>query len=138
LFVYQPAKHGVLGLLRSTRKSLHSVHGIRINVLCPSLISTAIASRIQRIWEENGLPINTAAEVADYALTLTASPVQPNGAAQSGLVMSVEGGKGWEIESELDTLENQWMGDELARSTAETNRALRAGSSWTTKRPKAQ
>lgn len=136
LFVYQPAKHGVLGLLRSTRKALNSVHGIRINIVCPSLISTAMASRIQHIWEENGLPINTAAEVADFALTLTAAPTQANGAPQTGLVVSVEGGKGWEIEMELDRLDRQWMGDELAHNTAETNKALGVGSGWTTDQPK--
>lgn len=127
LCVYSAAKHGVMGLFRSLRTPLQQLDRVRINVLLPSLISTAMSRRIQHIWEEHGLPINSASEVADFALSLTASE-------DSGLAVEVEGGKGWEIESELERLDVQWMGAEFATNCANINKALGCGSSWTTDR----
>lgn len=135
LFIYQPSKHGVMGLFRSTRKNLFSVHGIRVNILCPSLISTAMASKVQHIWEEKGLPINTADEVGNYAITLTASKYRADGGDQTGLAVYVEGGKGWELESELERLDVEWMGAEMAKNCEAINDALGVGAGWTTERP---
>ncbi|KAH7244878.1 putative 3-hydroxyacyl-CoA dehydrogenase [Fusarium solani] len=136
LFVYQPSKHGVMGLFRSTRKNLYSLHGIRVNILCPSLISSGMSSRIQHVWEGKGLPINTADEVSDYAVTLTASRSQADGSDQTGLAVYVEGGKGWEFESELERLDKQWMGAKMAQNCEAINEALGVGAGWTTDKPK--
>ncbi|KAI5460938.1 putative 3-hydroxyacyl-CoA dehydrogenase [Mariannaea sp. PMI_226] len=136
LFVYQPSKHGVMGLFRSTRKNLYSLHGIRVNILCPSLISTGMSSKIQHVWEEKALPINTAKEVGDYAVSLAAVRSQGHGLDQTGLAVYVEGGEGWELESELDRLDTQWMGVQMAKNCEEINRALGVGAGWTTERPK--
>lgn len=133
LCVYSASKHGVMGLYRATRKILFHQHGIRVNILCPSLISTGMSSRVKHIWEERGLPINTAEEVGDYAITITASPTQPDGKPQTGLAVYVEGGEGWEIESELDRLDEQWMGEKMARSCVRINEALGVGDSWAVK-----
>lgn len=136
LYVYQPAKHGVMGLFRSTRKTLYHLHGIRVNILLPSLISTGMSSRIQHIWEERGLPINNAQQVGDFAITLTATTRLPDNSPHTGLAVYVEGGKGWELESELDKLDEQWMGEEMAANCVKINEALGIGSSWTTERLK--
>ncbi|EEA23722.1 hypothetical protein TMatcc_006798 [Talaromyces marneffei ATCC 18224] len=135
LFIYSPSKHGVMGLFRSTRKNLHSLHSIRVNILCPSLISTGMASRVEHIWKERDLPINKAAEVSDYAINITASPVLEDGTLQTGLAVYVEGGKAWEIESDLERLDSEWMGAEMAQNCAAINRALGVGAGWTTERP---
>ncbi|VUC31068.1 unnamed protein product [Clonostachys rosea] len=135
LCVYQPAKHGVLGLFRAIRKNLSS-RGIRINILCPGLISTGMSSKIQHIWEVNGLPINTASQVGDYALSLITKGEQEDGSIKTGVAIYVEGGKGWEFESELDRLDEEWMGAEMARNCVEINRVLGVGAAWTTERRK--
>ncbi|CAG9939955.1 unnamed protein product [Clonostachys rosea f. rosea IK726] len=135
LCVYQPAKHGVLGLFRAIRRNLSS-RGIRINILCPGLISTAMSAKIQHIWEENRLPINTANQVGDYALSLITKGQEKDGSIRTGLAIYVEGGKGWEFESELDRLDEEWMGAEMARNCVEINRVLGVGAAWTTERPK--
>jgi NAD(P)-dependent dehydrogenase (short-subunit alcohol dehydrogenase family) len=132
LFVYQPAKHGVMGLFRSIRKNLDTVHGIRVNIVCPSLISTGMASKIQHVWVEKGLPINSADQVAQYMATLTAQS-KFEGARQTSLAVYVEGGKGWEFESELDKLDSQWMGEEMARNCADIIKALGIGDGWADK-----
>lgn len=136
LFVYSPSKHGVMGLFRSTRKNLHSLHSIRVNILCPSLISTGMASRVEHIWKERGLPINKAAEVSDYAINMAASPNLKDGTLQTGLAVYVEGGKGWEMESDLERLDSEWMGAEMAQNFVAINRALGVGAGWTAERPR--
>jgi len=77
LFIYQPSKHGVIGLMRSTRKMLYHEYGIRINTICPSLINTGMASHMYDLWTGRGLPVNEACEVAEYVLTWQASLKDP-------------------------------------------------------------
>ena len=132
LYIYQAAKHGVLGLFRSTRKSLHQLHGIRVNILMPGLIDTGMSSRILHIWKNARLPVNTAEEVASFALSLTRTKQLSCDSPSSGLAVYVEGGKGWELESDLDRLDSQWMGEEMAENCAKINEALGIGSGWTT------
>ncbi|KIW52364.1 hypothetical protein PV05_08006 [Exophiala xenobiotica] len=64
LFIYQPSKHGVIGLMRSTRKMLYH---------------------------------------------------EPFVGSLMGLAIYVEGGKGWEIEKDLDNAEVHWLGEENAK-----------------------
>ncbi|KAJ9132075.1 putative 3-hydroxyacyl-CoA dehydrogenase [Pleurostoma richardsiae] len=130
LFVYQPSKHGVMGLFRSSRRYLHTLHGIRVNIVCPSLIDTGMASRVLHVWQNNNLPVNSANQVAEYVLSLTASRYGPDGTKHTGLAVYVEGGKGWEFESELDRLDSQWMGEEMAKNCAATIEALGVGGNW--------
>jgi NAD(P)-dependent dehydrogenase (short-subunit alcohol dehydrogenase family) len=132
LFVYQPAKHGVMGLFRSIRRNLNTLYCIRVNIMCPSLISTGMASKIQHVWEEKGLPINSAKQIADYIATLTALP-QHDGKNQNALAVYVEGGVGWEFESELDRLDNQWLSEEMSISCKKIDEALGVGDGWVDK-----
>ncbi|RFU34826.1 hypothetical protein B7463_g1543, partial [Scytalidium lignicola] len=131
LFVYQPAKHGVLGLLRSTRQFLHTEHNIRVNIVCPSLIDTGMSSRILHVWKERSLPINSADQVADYVTTLAALQKNPDKTDVTGLAVYVEGGNGWELEQDLDALDKQWMGEEMSNNAGIIHSALGTGSGWT-------
>lgn len=135
LFVYSPAKHGVMGLFRSIRRNLYCLHGIRVNILCPSLIRTAMASKVEHIWEERGLPINTAKEVGDVAINFTALPKQKDGEIHTNLAVYVEGGKAWEFESVLHELDNQWLSENMSKNCKAIDDALGVGSGWTTEKP---
>lgn len=130
LFIYQPAKHGVMGLFRSIRKNLLAGDGIRTNIICPSLISTGMSSRIQPAWERQGLPLQNADQVAEYVLTLTAQPRQVDGQPMSGLAVCVEGGKGWEFETELEKTSPQWLGADMARDQKRMVDELGLGDDW--------
>ncbi|KAI1616814.1 putative 3-hydroxyacyl-CoA dehydrogenase [Exophiala viscosa] len=130
LFIYQPSKHGVIGLMRSTRKLLYHEYGIRINTICPSLINTGMASHIHSLWLGKGLPVNEADEVAQYVLTLTSIPQSPFG-NMTGLAVYVEGGKGWEFENDLYRTDSDWLGEENSKNTARIDEALGIGLSWT-------
>ncbi|KAK5194475.1 hypothetical protein LTR99_002976 [Exophiala xenobiotica] len=132
LFIYQPSKHGVIGLMRSTRKMLHHEYGIRINTICPSLINTGMASHMYDLWTGRGLPVNEAREVAEYVLTLASIPKSPFVGTLTGLAVYVEGGKGWEIEKDLDKAEVHWLGEENTKGVAKIEEALGVGLSWTT------
>lgn len=132
LFVYSSSKHGVLGLFRSTRKFLHATHGIRVNIVCPGLINTGMSSRVQHIWDERGLPVNNAEQVAQYALTMAAGKQNPDKTDVTGLAVYVEGGKGWEFEQDLDMLDSQWMGEEMSQNLVGIQEALGVGAGWTT------
>ncbi|KAI1761492.1 putative 3-hydroxyacyl-CoA dehydrogenase [Hypoxylon sp. FL1150] len=131
LFVYQPAKHGVLGLVRSTRKYFGAVHGIRINTVCPSATKTRMAtSAVEDIWEGQGVRLNDPRAVADYVLTLTSIPRDPYVGGVTGLAVFVEADKGWEIEKDLDRCSASWLGEEMSRNAANIEAALASGTAW--------
>ncbi|KAK8167958.1 hypothetical protein BKA80DRAFT_300003 [Phyllosticta citrichinensis] len=48
--VYTAAKHGVLGLARSIAPRLHAAHNIRVNALCPGVVSTSLLSAEE--WDQ--------------------------------------------------------------------------------------
>lgn len=126
LFVYQAAKHGVLGIMRALRKYLpYQAHHLRVNAVCPWMTTTAMVKGIQDAWLKAGLPANTPMDVAKIiAGLITDSKV--NGAS-----MYVEGGRGWEIEANLDRLEPQWLGEEPSRTLALGQHVLGDGGDWT-------
>ncbi|KAK9422902.1 hypothetical protein SUNI508_04569 [Seiridium unicorne] len=130
LFIYSPAKHGVLGLVRSTRKYLSHTHRIRINVVCPSMTKTRMSVETLRVWAEQGVPGNEPQEVADYVLTLASVPRSPYVGEMTGLAVFVEGGKGWEIEKDLDKCDASWIGEEMSRNAVKIEQALEYGLAW--------
>lgn len=130
LFVYQPTKHGVLGLVRSTRKYFDAFHGIRINTVCPSMTKTRMATPILDLWDKYGVRGNEPHEIAEHVLTLTSVPHSPYGAGMTGLAVFVEAGKGWEIEHDLDRFSPSWMGEEMAKNALKIEQALGNGGSW--------
>ncbi|ETS82665.1 hypothetical protein PFICI_04541 [Pestalotiopsis fici W106-1] len=130
LFVYQPTKHGVLGLVRSTRKFFDKVHGIRINTVCPSLTRTRMSTPVIRIWDEQGVRPNDPQAVADYVVTLTSIANDPYVGSVTGLAVFVEGNKGWEIEKDLDKCDVAWLGQEMSTNAAKIEAALASGTAW--------
>lgn len=131
LFVYQPAKHGVLGLVRSTRKFFDGVHGIRINTVCPSATKTRMATKgVEDAWESQGVKLNDPQAIADYVLTLTSIPKDSYVGTVTGLAVFVEANKGWEIEKDLDRCDASWLGEEMSRNAANIEAALASGTAW--------
>ncbi|KAI0150163.1 putative 3-hydroxyacyl-CoA dehydrogenase [Xylariaceae sp. FL1272] len=131
LFVYQPAKHGVLGLIRSTRKYFTNAHGIRINIVCPSCTRTKLGVPAVPVWERIGVPPNEPQEVANFVLTLASIPKDPYVGDVTGLAVFVEAGRGWEIEKDLDKCDASWLGEEMSKNAAMIEEALGSGTTWT-------
>lgn len=126
LFVYQAAKHGVLGVMRGLRKYLpHRAHRLRVNAVCPWMTTTAMVKGIQDAWFKAGLPANTPMDVARIIAGLVVDP------KLNGMSIYVEGGRGWEIEENLDHLEPQWLGEEPSRTLAIGQNVLGDGGDWT-------
>ncbi|KAL4922633.1 putative 3-hydroxyacyl-CoA dehydrogenase [Aspergillus aurantiobrunneus] len=113
LFVYQAAKHGVLGLMRALRLYLCApAHGIRVNCICPWMTATAIIKGVQDGWMEAGLPLNSPMDVAKVSAAVLGD------VSLNGTSMYVEGGRMWETEANIDRLEAQWLGEEPSQSSA--------------------
>ncbi|PYH38822.1 putative 3-hydroxyacyl-CoA dehydrogenase [Aspergillus neoniger CBS 115656] len=100
--VYQAAKHGVQGLMRSLRPYFISPykHNLRINTICPWMTQThpAVAQVAAGVLVDDSL---------------------------NGTSMYVEGGRAWEIEANLDRLEPQWLGEAPARTLAQGQKVLK-------------
>lgn len=66
LTVYSAAKHGVLGLMRSLRRTLcnASPHAVRTNAICPWYTETRLVHGVRESWDEAGLPKNSPLDVA--------------------------------------------------------------------------
>jgi NAD(P)-dependent dehydrogenase (short-subunit alcohol dehydrogenase family) len=125
MFVYQASKHGVLGLMRSLRLYLSSsTHRIRVNAICPWMTTTAMVKGVQEAWMKAKLPCNTPADVARIIAGVLAD------SSLNGKSMYVEGGRGWEIEANIDRLEPQWLGEEPSRSLAQGQAVLGSGMDW--------
>jgi NAD(P)-dependent dehydrogenase (short-subunit alcohol dehydrogenase family) len=127
LFVYQAAKHGVMGIMRSTRKYLLPNHGIRVNAVCPWFVATGMVAGIEDGWYKAGLPVNQPADVGKFVVGLAAEKTK------NGLALFVGGGKAWDIEEGIDRLQPQWLGEENSKELAKGQEVLGSGSGWTSK-----
>ncbi|BCS01646.1 putative 3-hydroxyacyl-CoA dehydrogenase [Aspergillus luchuensis] len=121
--VYQAAKHGVQGLMRSLRPYFISPykHNLRINTICPWMTQThpAVTKKLCDRWEEEGLPISSPLQVAQVAAGVLVDD------SLNGTSMYVEGGRAWEIEANLDRLEPQWLGEVPAKTLAQGQKVLK-------------
>ncbi|MCJ1380407.1 hypothetical protein MMC17_003510 [Xylographa soralifera] len=127
LFVYQAAKHGVLGLMRTLRPYLPVACNIRVNAICPWMTATAIVAGIEEEWYKANLPVNQPVHIAKVILDVTRSE------GLNGKAMYIEGGRAWEVEDNINRLEPQWMGEEPSRSLAKGQELLGNGTGWTSK-----
>lgn len=128
LFVYGASKHGVIGLMRSLRRYFPTYEQpIRTNCICPWMTKTRLVSGIEEEWEAEGLPTNSPMDVAKIIAGALATPTL-NGAA-----LYVEGGRGWELESVMESGRPQWMGEKQAREFDRGQEVLGIGDGWTKK-----
>ncbi|KAJ5087105.1 hypothetical protein NUU61_008412 [Penicillium alfredii] len=127
LFVYQAAKHGVTGLMRSLRTYISSPykHNLRVNTVCPWITQTDSMKKIELQWKQANLPSNTPQEVASVAAGVLTDQ------SLNGTSMYVEGGRAWEIEQNIDRLEAQWLGETPSKSLAMGQALLDDGAIWT-------
>ncbi|PYH95059.1 NAD(P)-binding protein [Aspergillus ellipticus CBS 707.79] len=121
--VYQAAKHGVQGLMRSLRPYFSSPykHNLRINTICPWMTEThpALTKKLCDRWAKEGLPVSTSDEVAQ----VTAGVLVDN--TLNGTSMYVEGGRAWEIEANIERLEAQWLGEIPWQTLAQGQKLLK-------------
>lgn len=118
LFVYQAAKHGVLGLMRTLRPYMPPACDIRVNAVCPWMTATQLASGVEQMWRKAELPLNQPVDVAKVNMNVTQS------AGLHGKAFYVEGGRAWEIEDNINRLEPQWLGEEPSKSLAKGQATL--------------
>jgi hypothetical protein len=98
-----------MGLMRSLRRYLPQ-YGVRINAICPWMTATSMVASIEPGWRAAGLPVNEPIDVAEIILAVDF------GRNINGKGVFVEGGRGWDIEENLDRLEPQWLGIEPSES----------------------
>ncbi|MCJ1314313.1 hypothetical protein MMC25_007994 [Agyrium rufum] len=109
LFVYQAAKHGVLGLMRSLRPYLPEACNIRVNAICPWMTATQLAAGIEDDWYAAKLPVNQPVDVAKVNVDVTRMK------GLHGKAFYIEGGRAWEVEDIINRLEPQWLGEKQSR-----------------------
>ncbi|KAF7595217.1 hypothetical protein BBP40_006962 [Aspergillus hancockii] len=121
--IYQAAKHGVQGLMRSLRPYFPSPynHNLRINTICPWMTEkrTSLTKKVQERWAKEGLPVSTPQEVALVSAGVLADD------SLNGTSMYVEGGRAWEIEANIDRLEPEWLGEEPSKTLALGQKVLK-------------
>ncbi|KAJ5190153.1 uncharacterized protein N7498_009138 [Penicillium cinerascens] len=127
LFVYQAAKHGVVGLMRSLRNYVSSPykHALRVNTVCPWMTQTETIKNVEQQWRNANLPTNSVRDVSTVAASILADK------SLNGTSMFIEGGRAWEIEENIDRLEPQWLGEGPSKALAAGQELLDDGSIWT-------
>ncbi|KAH6714356.1 putative 3-hydroxyacyl-CoA dehydrogenase [Leptodontidium sp. MPI-SDFR-AT-0119] len=91
--IYTTTKAGIIGLGSALAAKLPKTHGIRVNVVCPSVTDTPLAAiHVLPFFQQADLPINTATEVAESIMGLASSP------DRNGKVLYVEGGKNYALD----------------------------------------
>jgi NAD(P)-dependent dehydrogenase (short-subunit alcohol dehydrogenase family) len=75
LFIYEAAKAGIVGLLRSLRLYLPTAFKvpIRVNAVCPSATDTGMIAGIKKTWKANDARINTPEDVAKVVTAICAA-----------------------------------------------------------------
>jgi len=118
LWMYQVAKHGVLGLLRALRGTVFERDGVRVNCVCPAMTLSPMTAAIAGKWVERGAPVQSAEEVAGVVVGAMAETrmVGRNGKEEvmNGKAFYVEQGRGWEFEEGLRDSMDVWLGQEPA------------------------
>lgn len=102
--VYNAAKHGVLGLVRSLRDSLKEEGLIRTNVVAPSFTATPFTKNLIHFWKREGLPINEPVDVARAIIFLAVNP------EYHGKSLYVAAGTYTELEGPYLATQEQWLG----------------------------
>ncbi|KAJ9145143.1 NAD(P)-binding protein [Pleurostoma richardsiae] len=102
--VYNAAKHGVLGLVRSLRDSLKEEGLIRANVVAPSFTATPFTKNLIHFWRREGLPINEPEQIARAILFLAVNP------DYHGKSLYVAAGTYTELEGPILATQEQWLG----------------------------
>jgi NAD(P)-dependent dehydrogenase (short-subunit alcohol dehydrogenase family) len=107
--IYNAAKHGVLGLVRSLRDQLEvETHGgIRINLVAPAFVQTQFTAHVLHLWQRENLPINQPIDIANALLFLGLNP------AYHGRAIYSAGGKYAEIEGPIEKTRNVWLGQQF-------------------------
>lgn len=108
LFAYSPAKHGVIGLMRSLRPWAPIKYNVRANAICPWATDTQILGAVKEKWVQEKMPMNTPEDVARFIVQCAADKVL-NGAA-----VFVSGGRGFDTEEGINRTLPLWMGEQNA------------------------
>jgi len=137
LFTYTAAKHGIIGLLRSSRPYLPKTHNIRINAICPWMTDTVMAKGIREMWIKEGMPVNTPEQVARVMLEVAVGKVSGGKGMQgvegerwNGRAVFVEGGRAWDIEEGINGTEEVWLSEKVAKTLNRGQVILGDGSGW--------
>lgn len=75
------------------------------------MTDTGMVAGFAAAWKKENLPVNTPLDVAKIALGVACE-------------IYVEGGRGWEIEDNINRLEPQWLGEEPSKSLAKGQQLL--------------
>lgn len=125
LWVYVPAKHGVLGLVRVLKDSFSKRSpAIRTNAICPWMTRTRIAEGVTAPWEAAGLPINEPEDIAKIVVGVLSE------SGLNGASMYIEGGRAYDIEKGLLETRPQWLGERQTADLDRGTRVLGTGEGW--------
>lgn len=125
LYVYAPAKTGVLGLMRAIWRPLSAEpYCVRANAICPWMVRTRLTAGIEEEWDKAGLPANTPEDVAGMIVG-----VMVDGEIV-GESVYVEGGRGWKIEEGLRRLQPQWFGGKQSQDMDRGQILLASDKGW--------
>ncbi|CAK7236343.1 hypothetical protein SBRCBS47491_009605 [Sporothrix bragantina] len=103
--LYNAAKHGVLGLMRSLRDDLAAEPtDIRINLVAPSFVETPFTAHALDIWRQNNLPINQPSDITKALLFLALNR------EYHGRTIYVAAGIFSEIEGPIEATRATWLG----------------------------
>jgi hypothetical protein len=82
------------------------------------MTDTGMVAGFAAAWKKENLPVNTPLDVAKIALGVACE------SNMNGKGIYVEGGRGWEIEDNINRLEPQWLGEEPSKSLAKGQQLL--------------
>jgi hypothetical protein len=82
------------------------------------MTDTGMVAGFAAAWKKENLPVNTPLDVARIAVAVACETTM------NGKSIYIEGGRGWEIEDNIDLLEPQWLGEEPSKSLAKGQQLL--------------
>ncbi|KAF5681272.1 NAD(P)-binding protein [Fusarium heterosporum] len=101
---YVSSKHGVIGLLRSSHGQANRL-GVRVSAVAPFITPTFITKGYSESWKAEGLPTNTAEEVATGIVHMSLD------VEMQGKCCLVAGGRYREVEGPMAKALSVWTGD---------------------------
>ncbi|PPJ50279.1 hypothetical protein CBER1_04887 [Cercospora berteroae] len=107
--LYGTSKAAINYLGRALSKTLPQTHGIRVNVICPSITRTplGVATQMVKLFEDADIPVQSSEDVGNVIAAVNSD------SSMNGKTLYVHGGRPYELRLDSPSVQTEVLGPEI-------------------------
>ncbi|GIZ44937.1 hypothetical protein CKM354_000812100 [Cercospora kikuchii] len=107
--LYGTSKAAINYLGRALSKTLPTTHGIRVNVICPSITRTplGVATHMVKMFEDADIPVQSSEDVGNVIAAINSDP------SMNGKTLYVHAGKAYDLRLDSPAVQTEVLGLEI-------------------------